>query len=177
MFRHLSSAQLFLLLDCLEEGHVFASAFNSNNEQRTLLMKAGIVSFSLSLSLSLYHIYMYIIYHTHTHTLYIHVHVLYISNTLPLSAGFRGRTRPNLLRQETSSLLCSLRILYHMLSDRERDTDHDAIQNRLLRYTVEPLSNQDTNGVEESVIVSDRSFQRLINACKSGTWGGKRCPV
>ena len=53
-----------------------------------------------------------------------------------------------------------------MLSGGERETDHDAIQNRLLRYTVEPLSNQDTNGVEESVIVSEASsFQRLINAC------------
>ena len=41
MFRYLSTAQLFVLLDCLEESHMFARAFNSNNEQRTLLMKAG----------------------------------------------------------------------------------------------------------------------------------------
>ena len=35
------------------------------------------------------------------------------------------------------------------------------------------LSNPDTNGAEESVIVSEvSSFQRLKNACKSGTWGG-----
>ena len=35
------------------------------------------------------------------------------------------------------------------------------------------LSNLDTNGAEESVIVSEvSSFQRLIY-----TWGGKRCPV
>ena len=39
---------------------------------------------------------------------------------------------------------------------------------------MEPLSNLDTNGAEESVIVSEvSSFQRL----KRGTWGGKRCPV
>ena len=37
------------------------------------------------------------------------------------------------------------------------------------------FSNQDTNGAEESAIVSEvSSFQRLS---KSGTWGGKRCPV
>ena len=41
MFRHLSTEQLFVLLDCLDESHMFATAFNSNNEQRTLLMKAG----------------------------------------------------------------------------------------------------------------------------------------
>ena len=41
MFGRMSTSQLFLLLDCLEESHMFASAFNSNNEQRTLLMKAG----------------------------------------------------------------------------------------------------------------------------------------
>ena len=41
--------------------------------------------------------------------------------------------------------------------------------------TVELLSNPDTNGAEESVIVSEvSSFQRLS---KRGTWGGKRCPV
>ena len=34
------------------------------------------------------------------------------------------------------------------------------------------LSNPDTNGAEESVIVSEvSSFQRLKNACKSGTLG------
>ena len=39
--------------------------------------------------------------------------------------------------------------------------------------TVEPLSNPDTNGAEESVIVSEvSSFQRVVY-----TWGGKRCPV
>ena len=37
------------------------------------------------------------------------------------------------------------------------------------------ISNPDTNGAEESVIVSEvSSFQRLS---MSGTWGGKRCPV
>jgi hypothetical protein len=42
MFRYLNSTQLFVLLDCLEESHMFARAFNANNEQRTMLMKAGI---------------------------------------------------------------------------------------------------------------------------------------
>ena len=53
----------------------------------------------------------------------------------------------------------------------------DKLVHRLtLSYsTVEPLSNLDTNGADESVIVSEvSSFQRLN---KSGTWSGKRCPV
>ena len=41
MFGQLSTPQLFVLLDCLDESHMFATAFNCNNEQRTLLMKAG----------------------------------------------------------------------------------------------------------------------------------------
>lgn len=41
MYRYLTSEQLFKLLDCLLESHHFAKAFNSNNEQRTSLWKAG----------------------------------------------------------------------------------------------------------------------------------------
>lgn len=41
MYRFLTSRQLFKLLDCLLESHRFAKAFNSNNEQRTALWKAG----------------------------------------------------------------------------------------------------------------------------------------
>lgn len=41
MYRYLTSEQLFKLLDCLLESHCFAKAFNSNNEQRTLLWRAG----------------------------------------------------------------------------------------------------------------------------------------
>jgi len=41
MYSHLTSEQLFKLLDCLLESHGFAKTFNSNNEQRTLLWKAG----------------------------------------------------------------------------------------------------------------------------------------
>uniref|UniRef100_A0A673ZUG7 ARF guanine nucleotide exchange factor 1 n=1 Tax=Salmo trutta TaxID=8032 RepID=A0A673ZUG7_SALTR len=43
MYHYLTSDQLFKLLDCLLESHRFAKAFNSNNEQRTVLWKAGIV--------------------------------------------------------------------------------------------------------------------------------------
>lgn len=41
MYRFLTSQQLFKLLDCLLESHRFAKAFNSNNEQRTALWRAG----------------------------------------------------------------------------------------------------------------------------------------
>lgn len=41
MYRHLSSQHLFKLLDCLLESHTFARDFNSNNEQRTALWRAG----------------------------------------------------------------------------------------------------------------------------------------
>ena len=41
MFPYLSSPQLLLFVDCLAASHNFAKSFNSNDEQRTLLMKAG----------------------------------------------------------------------------------------------------------------------------------------
>ena len=41
MFPYLSTEQLLQLLDCLLESHQFAKAFNSNQEQRSLLWKAG----------------------------------------------------------------------------------------------------------------------------------------
>jgi len=37
----MSFDQLVLLVDCLIESHMFARAFNSNNEQRNSLWKAG----------------------------------------------------------------------------------------------------------------------------------------
>ncbi|KAJ3611380.1 hypothetical protein NHX12_021396, partial [Muraenolepis orangiensis] len=86
MYSYLTSEQLFKLLDCLLESHRFAKAFNSNNEQRTALWKAG----------------------------------------------FKGKSKPNLLKQETSSLACSLRILFRMYTDETRRDAWDQIQNRLL---------------------------------------------
>ena len=41
MYRHMTSAHLFKLLDCLLESHTFAKDFNSDNEQRTALWRAG----------------------------------------------------------------------------------------------------------------------------------------
>uniref|UniRef100_A0A1X7VGU5 SEC7 domain-containing protein n=1 Tax=Amphimedon queenslandica TaxID=400682 RepID=A0A1X7VGU5_AMPQE len=94
MFHLLSSQQLFVLLSCLEESHLFARSFNSNESQRVILMKAG----------------------------------------------FRGRSKPNLLRQETSSLLTAVRILYRMLGDSSRADKYNDIENRLLGLITSALT-------------------------------------
>ncbi|XP_051910439.1 brefeldin A-inhibited guanine nucleotide-exchange protein 1 isoform X2 [Hippocampus zosterae] len=86
MFRYLTSQQLFKLLDCLMASHRFAKSFNSNNEQRTLLWKAG----------------------------------------------FKGKSKPNLLKQETGSLACGLRILFRMYTDETRRDAWEEVQRRLL---------------------------------------------
>ncbi|KAM7451901.1 Brefeldin A-inhibited guanine nucleotide-exchange protein 1 [Porites harrisoni] len=93
MFPFLSSPQLLLFVDCLEESHQFAKSFNSNNEQRTFLMKAG----------------------------------------------FKGKSKPNLLKQETSSLACMLRILFRMYSDEERKDSWPEIEQRSLRICTDAL--------------------------------------
>ncbi|CAF4959809.1 unnamed protein product, partial [Rotaria sp. Silwood1] len=41
MYSYMSFDQLILLVDCLIESHMFARTFNSNNEQRNILWKAG----------------------------------------------------------------------------------------------------------------------------------------
>uniref|UniRef100_A0A8C5PJT0 ARF guanine nucleotide exchange factor 1 n=1 Tax=Leptobrachium leishanense TaxID=445787 RepID=A0A8C5PJT0_9ANUR len=93
MYCFLSSQQLFKLLDCLLESHRFAKSFNSNNEQRTALWKAG----------------------------------------------FKGKSKPNLLKQETSSLACGLRILFRMYMDEIRRDAWDEVQQRLLNVCSEAL--------------------------------------
>uniref|UniRef100_A0A4W3IKG6 ARF guanine nucleotide exchange factor 2 n=1 Tax=Callorhinchus milii TaxID=7868 RepID=A0A4W3IKG6_CALMI len=94
MYRYMTSQQLFKLLDCLLESHSFAKAFNSNNEQRTTLWRAG----------------------------------------------FKGKSKPNLLKQETSSLACCLRILFRMYNDDNRQDSWDNIQQRLLNVCSEALA-------------------------------------
>ncbi|KAE8279908.1 Brefeldin A-inhibited guanine nucleotide-exchange protein 1 [Larimichthys crocea] len=94
MYRYLTSEQLFKLLDCLLESHCFAKAFNSNNDQRTLLWKAG----------------------------------------------FKGKSKPNLLKQETSSLACGLRILFRMYTDESRQDAWEEVQRRLLNVCSEAVA-------------------------------------
>ncbi|XP_047662873.1 brefeldin A-inhibited guanine nucleotide-exchange protein 2 isoform X3 [Tachysurus fulvidraco] len=94
MYGHLSPQHLFKLLDCLLESHSFAKTFNSNNEQRTALWRAG----------------------------------------------FKGKSKPNLLKQETSSLACSLRILFQMYSDKQLQGAWHDIQTRLLLVCSEALA-------------------------------------
>ncbi|CAB1349808.1 unnamed protein product, partial [Coregonus sp. 'balchen'] len=94
MYRYLTSEQLFKLLDCLLESHRFAKAFNSSNEQRTTLWKAG----------------------------------------------FKGKSKPNLLKQETSSLACGLRILFRMYTDDSRQTAWEEVQRRLLKVCSEAVA-------------------------------------
>uniref|UniRef100_A0A3P8WB46 ARF guanine nucleotide exchange factor 1 n=1 Tax=Cynoglossus semilaevis TaxID=244447 RepID=A0A3P8WB46_CYNSE len=94
MYRYLTSEQLLKMLDCLLESHHFAKAFNSNNEQRTLLWKAG----------------------------------------------FKGKSKPNLLKQETSSLACGLRILFRMYTDESRQDAWAEVQRRLLNVCSEAVA-------------------------------------
>ncbi|CAB1317567.1 unnamed protein product [Coregonus sp. 'balchen'] len=54
MYHYLTSDQLFKLLDCLLESHCFAKAFNSNNEQRTVLWKAGGLACGLRILFRMY---------------------------------------------------------------------------------------------------------------------------
>ncbi|MBN3281274.1 BIG1 protein, partial [Polyodon spathula] len=94
MYHYLTSHQLFKLLDCLLESHRFAKVFNSSNEQRTALWKAG----------------------------------------------FKGKSKPNLLKQETSSLACVLRILFRMYTDNNRSDAWEEVQQRLLNVCSEAIS-------------------------------------
>ncbi|GAB5569119.1 brefeldin A-inhibited guanine nucleotide-exchange protein 2 isoform X1 [Prionailurus iriomotensis] len=56
----------------------------------------------------------------------------YEQRTVLWRAGFKGKSKPNLLKQETSSLACCLRILFRMYVDENRRDSWDEIQQRLL---------------------------------------------
>lgn len=47
-------------------------------------------------------------------------------------AGYRGSVKPNLLKQETQSLACLLRILFKMYCDEGRRRDWDIIETKLI---------------------------------------------
>lgn len=51
-----------------------------------------------------------------------------------VSTGFKGKSKPNLLKQETSSLACGLRILFRMYMDESRQDAWEEVQRRLLKY-------------------------------------------
>ncbi|XP_048832283.1 LOW QUALITY PROTEIN: brefeldin A-inhibited guanine nucleotide-exchange protein 1 [Brienomyrus brachyistius] len=54
-------------------------------------------------------------------------------------AGFKGKSKPNLLKQETSSLACSLRILFRMYTDESRRPAWEEVQRRLLNVCSEAI--------------------------------------
>ncbi|NWR91381.1 BIG1 protein, partial [Furnarius figulus] len=71
--------------------------------------------------------------------------VLLISNQnskwiFGISVGFKGKSKPNLLKQETSSLACGLRILFRMYMDESRTSAWEEVQQRLLNVCSEALS-------------------------------------
>ncbi|NWH17609.1 BIG1 protein, partial [Grus americana] len=59
---------------------------------------------------------------------------------LGISPGFKGKSKPNLLKQETSSLACGLRILFRMYMDESRTSAWEEVQQRLLNVCSEALS-------------------------------------
>uniref|UniRef100_A0A8C3NEX7 Uncharacterized protein n=1 Tax=Geospiza parvula TaxID=87175 RepID=A0A8C3NEX7_GEOPR len=64
----------------------------------------------------------------------------YEQRTVLWRAGFKGKSKPNLLKQETSSLACCLRILFRMYMDESRQEAWDAVQRRLLSVCSEALA-------------------------------------
>ncbi|KOX73316.1 Brefeldin A-inhibited guanine nucleotide-exchange protein 2 [Melipona quadrifasciata] len=50
-------------------------------------------------------------------------------------AGFRGNVKPNLLKQETQSLACALRILFKMYSDEAHRADWSKVETRLVEMS------------------------------------------
>ncbi|XP_010567976.1 PREDICTED: brefeldin A-inhibited guanine nucleotide-exchange protein 2 isoform X2 [Haliaeetus leucocephalus] len=64
----------------------------------------------------------------------------YEQRTVLWRAGFKGKSKPNLLKQETSSLACCLRILFRMYVDENRRESWDAIQQRLLSVCSDALA-------------------------------------
>lgn len=93
MYSYLNTPHLIQLTDCLLKSHRFAKKFNSDNEQRNVLWKAG----------------------------------------------FKGSVKPNLLKQETQSIACVLRVFFKMYGDETRRNDWPDIEKRLISVCKEAL--------------------------------------
>ena len=85
MFQFMSAKHLLIMVDCLAQSHHFAREFNSNEQQRNILWKAG----------------------------------------------FRGPVMPNLLKQETQSFACALRILFRLYHDETRKPEWNDVATKL----------------------------------------------
>ncbi|XP_020613851.1 brefeldin A-inhibited guanine nucleotide-exchange protein 1-like [Orbicella faveolata] len=59
--------------------------------------------------------------------------------TFLMKAGFKGKSKPNLLKQETSSLACMLRILFKMYGDEERKDSWPEVEQRSVRICKDAL--------------------------------------
>ncbi|KZC08824.1 Brefeldin A-inhibited guanine nucleotide-exchange protein 2 [Dufourea novaeangliae] len=60
-------------------------------------------------------------------------------------AGFRGNVKPNLLKQETQSLACALRILFKMYSDEAHRADWSKVEARLVEVACEAILKMTDN--------------------------------
>jgi brefeldin A-inhibited guanine nucleotide-exchange protein len=49
-----------------------------------------------------------------------------------LAAGFKGKAKPNLLKQETQSLACMFRILFRLYNDETRADAWPQVEHKLL---------------------------------------------
>lgn len=94
MYGYLRTRQLFTLAECLMQSHRFAKRFNTDQDQRNLLWRAG----------------------------------------------FKGSVKPSLLKQETSSLACVLRIFFKMYGDENRRSDWPGIEQELVQVCKEALA-------------------------------------
>lgn len=56
-------------------------------------------------------------------------------------AGFKGKAKPNLLKQETQSLSCCLRILFRLNSDSSRSRDFEVIHAKLIGVCSDALQH------------------------------------
>jgi len=61
-------------------------------------------------------------------------HGVCFQQTDDCAVGFKGKMKPNLLKQETQSLACALRILFRMYADDQRQAHIAVVQDLLIRY-------------------------------------------
>lgn len=55
---------------------------------------------------------------------------------IPMFAGFKGKAKPNLLKQETQSLACLFRILFRMYNDESRRDAWADVESKLIEYVL-----------------------------------------
>jgi len=123
-----------------EDAETLARAQNNNIESVESKHEGGRLDKGMYSSLSLHHLYTLLDCLIQAHRFARNFNADSEQRTILWKSGFIGNAKPNLLKQETQSLSCCLRIMFRLYFDKSRSDCWSEIENRLVPLCSEVIS-------------------------------------